>query len=625
MTSIVQFLPEIAYLQMYVTFAVIVVAVFLFASERISLELSCASIVVCLLVFFFVFPVYGTDGKNTLDANTLLMGFANPVLFTILSLLVIGQGLFQTGAVDQPAQFLAGLSRNGKFFSFSVMLLAAGSISAFLNNTPVVVIFIPIATAIASKLEASPSQLLMPLSFITILGGMTTLIGSSSNLIVATIAADNGMQPFGFFDFLIPGAILAAIGALYVVFILPYILRTPPKEEQSQKKQSGKQFIAQIQITPTHPWHNLEAQAGMFPELKGPTVRLIQRGSQIILPPFEDVKMESGDVVIIAATRQILTEVLKKLQSTIPEFQTQSAARHEEDTNKNGKDNKRQLTMVEAVVGPGSNLVGQTIEQATLISDFGCAIFGIQRQSRMLRRPMRSINLEAGDVLLLLGTHGSIRSLRASRSLITLEWSALELPVTHLAKRALAIFLATILIAATGWLPIEITALAGAGAMLAFGCLNTRQAWRAIDLRIYLLIGTAFALAEPLQKTKGAAFIAETVVNTFSDLGPAALLSAFFLLTAILTNFLSNHATAALLTPVAVSAATKMGTSPEPFVYGLIFALNCSFATPIAYQTNLIVMGPGHYTFRDYLLAGLPLILLIWISYSILAPFYFGL
>ncbi len=623
MMSAAQFLPEIASLQMYVTFAVIIIAIFLFASERIPLELSCAAIVVSLLVFFYFFPVLTPEGKNSLDTSSILMGFANPVLFTILSLLVIGQGLFQTGAVDRPAQFLAGLSRNGKFFSFSIMLLSAGCISAFLNNTPVVVIFIPIATAIAAKLEASPSQLLMPLSFVTILGGMTTLIGSSSNLIVASIATDLGMKPFGFFDFLVPGLLLAGIGVLYVVFILPYIIKTPKKDDQAEKKQSGKQFIAQVHINPTHPWCNIEAQAGMFPELKHLTVRLIQRGPRIILPPFEDVKIEGGDVVIIAATRQTLTEVLKKQQSTLPTVQTHSGVKEEE--NGNNKDNKRQLTMVEAVVSPGSNLVGQTIEQATVISDFGCSIFGIQRQSRMLRRPMRSINLEAGDVLLLLGTWGSIRSLRASRSLITLEWSALDIPITHLAQRAFLIFLLTIFTAATGFIPIEITALAGAGAMIGFGCLNTRQAWRAVDLRIYLLIGTAFALAEPLQKTEGAAFIAQSVVNTFSDLGPAALLSAFFLLTAILTNFLSNHATAALLTPVAVSAASQMGTSPEPFVYGLIFALNCSFATPIAYQTNLIVMGPGHYSFRDYLVAGLPLILLIWISYSLFAPFYFGL
>lgn len=161
--------------------------------------------------------------------------------------------------------------------------------------------------------------------------------------------------------------------------------------------------------------------------------------------------------------------------------------------------------------------------------------------------------------------------------------------------------------------------------MIATGCLNVRQAARAIDGRVFLLVGTAFALATPLQITGGAQFVAGGVVDTFSELGPWALLSAFFLLTAILTNFLSNAATAALMAPIVVSAAREIGADPMPFVYGLIFALNCCFATPIAYQTNLIVMGPGNYSFRDFLRGGLPLIVLIWVAYSLFAPFYFDL
>lgn len=625
MITAAQYFQEIANLQMYVTFAIIGLSIVLFASERIPLELSSGIVILLLLFLFTIYPIVDENGNNTLDINKLLSGFANQVIFTIMCLLVLGQGLFQTGAVDRPAQILAKLSKSGIVFSFSIVLITAGIVSAFLNNTPVVIIFIPIATAIAAKLDASPSQLLMPLSFITILGGMTTLIGSSANLIVASLAKASGMKEFGFFDFLVPGLFLASIGAIYVIFVLPYIIRKPVKDDSEKKKQNGKQFIAQIKITPTHPWCGLRSQSGMFPELKQLTLRLIQRGNQVILPPFEDVRIESDDVVIVAATRQILTEVIKKQQSSLPLIQTHSGKQTEESLNAKDVSQRGQLTMVEAVVSPGSRLVGQTIEQATVISDLGCTVFGIERQSRMLRRTMREINLEAGDVLLLLGTSGAIRSLRTNRSLITLEWSLLELPITHLARRALMIFVATIALAATGIIPIALSAICGACAMIAFGCLNVRQAWRAVDRRIYLLIGTAFALAEALQNTGGASFIAHNVVNTFAGLGPAVLLSAFFLLSAFLTNFLSNHATAALLTPVAVSSANQIGVSPEAFVYGLLFALNCSFATPIAYQTNLIVMGPGHYTFKDYLYAGLPLILIIWLAYSIFAPFYFGL
>lgn len=620
---------QIPQFHMYITFLVIVLAIILFVSEKIVLELSSLLIVILLLVIFAIAPYYHPI-NGTVDETVILSGFANPVLFTILGLLIIGQGLFHTGAVERPAQIIANLSRFGTAAAFAVTLVTAAVLSAFLNNTPVVVIFIPIVAAITAKLDKTPAHLLMPLSFITILGGMTTLIGSSSNLIAANLAEATGMEPIGFFDFSILGLFLAGLGAIYVIFILPHTIK--PRQTLSAfeqiPKQSGRQFLAQIKITPNHPWIGAQAKAGMFPDLKKMTVRLIQRGQKSLLPPFEDVIIENSDVIIIAATRKILTDYIKEQQATLPTRQLESLKHGLPQSTENGGhvdgETRAQLTMVEAVVSPGSRLIGKTIEQATLVSETECSIFGVQRQSRMLRRPMQDITLEAGDVLLLLGSGHAIRNLRVNRSMIMLEWSASDVPSTHHENHAIAIFAVTVLLAVSGMVPIVVAALAGALGMVIMGCLNIRQAARAVDRRIYLLIGTAFALAEPLRITGGANFIANNVVELFHGLGPAVILSAFFLLTAILTNFLSNHATAALLAPIAVKTAQQVGVPPEAFVYGLIFALNCSFATPIAYQTNLIVMGPGHYQFRDFLISGLPLVLLIWLAYSIIAPIYFG-
>ncbi len=610
---------------MWATFAVICMAIFLFTTDKIATELVSIGVVVVLLVLFHVFPFSNSEGKNLLGPVALLKGFANPVLFAILSLLVIGQGLFHTGAVERPAQLIALLSRSGPQFAFAVTFLVAGLISAFLNNTPVVVIFIPIVSAIATQLGQCQSRVLMPLSFITILGGMTTLIGSSANLIAASLAEGSGVKTIGFFDFAVPGILLASIGALYVIFILPRLLRSRASMTQRMARDSGKQFIAQITITSSHPWLGLHATAGFFPDLKDMTIRFIRRGGQTILPPFEDVTLEIGDVVVLAATRKVLTDALTAFKTTLPLSSTDSADDSHPSSVTDDIPPKEQLSMVETVVAPGSRLVGRTIAQAALRTETNCILLGIQRHSRMLRIALADIRLEAGDVLLMLGTRKAIRKLRAHRDLLLLEWSASELPITHHANRALSIFGLTIFAAATGLLPITIAALAGAVAMVSLGCLNVRQASRAIDRRIFLLIGSAFAMAEPLRITGGAEFIAHTVVDTFISFGPPVLLSAFFLLTAILTNFLSNHATAALLAPVAVSTAQQIGVDPAPFVYGFIFALNCSFATPIAYQTNLIVMGPGHYRFSDFVKGGIPLILILWLVYSIFAPFYYGL
>lgn len=616
--SLVADIPDF---HMWVTFLIIIGAIYLFAQDRIPLELSAMGVVAALLALFYFFPFPDASGRNQLDAPEILKGFANPVLFAIMSLLIIGQGLYNTGALEGPANFIAKIGRFGPWLAFTVAFIIAGVVSAFMNNTPVVVIFIPIITAVARNMGLNTSRALMPLSFICILGGMTTLIGSSANLIVATIAEQNDVPKIGFFDFTLPGLMLASIGALYVIFILPRLIRHDDSADGvNRNEDSGKQYIAQILINEGHPWAGMKSQAGFFPQLKNMTVRTIRRAGREMIPPFDDLILSEGDVVILAATRKVLADGL--LHSTSqPNPQTEMV-----DDGEAVRPARREgLSIAEAVVAPASRLIGASVDPEIIHAETGMDFVGIQRRSRMGRGALGNIRIEAGDVILLLGKSPDINALRSNRNLLLLDWLTEELPQTHHAAHALIIFSLTIWLAATDMLPIAIAGMLGATAMVAMGCLNVRQAARAIDARVFLLVGTAFALATPLQITGGAHFIANGVVDSFAGLGPAVLLSAFFLLTAILTNFLTNAATAALMAPIAVSTAREIGVDPMPFIYGLIFALNCSFATPIAYQTNLIVMGPGNYSFKDFLRGGVPLILLIWIAYSLFAPVYYNL
>ena len=608
---------------MWMTFAVICAAVVLFAIDRIPLELSAGLTVLALLLLFYFFPLPAEAGKTEVNVTTLLAGFANPVVFTILSLLIVGQALFQTGAIEKSTEIVTSLVKIAPAAALGVTLLVAATLSAFLNNTPVVVIFIPILSALAARLGQTAAHVLMPLSFITILGGMTTLIGSSANLIATAVAEKAGAAPIGFFDFAVPGVFLASVGALYVLFVIPRIIKPSPAFSQASGER-GKQFIAQIQLGETHPWKGMRSTAGMFPNLKLMTVRLVQRRGRAILPPFEDLELQEGDVVMIAATRRVLMNAIARDRALIGDLAPSVNAPETDDALQTPPERER-LIMTEVVIAPGSQRIGFTVNPERFKADTGCTLLGIERHSRMMRAPMNKIRLVAGDVLLLLGTPGAVRSLRNHRDLLLLARSRAELPVPHRAKSAIAIFLIMVLAAATGIVPIAIAAMAGAIAMILAGALTLPQAARAFDRKIFLLIGTAFAMAVSLEATGGAQFLAHGVVETFADWGPAALLSALFLLTAILTNFLSNHATGALFAPIVVSAANEIGVDPAPFIYGLIFALNCSFATPIAYQTNLIVMGPGHYRFRDFMFAGIPLILIIWVAYSLFAPFYFGM
>jgi len=607
--------------QMWVVFGAIIAAIAAYASEDIPLEVTSLALVAGLLAFFHFFPVEAGSG-NLLNPENLLAGFADPALIAVLALLVVGQGLFQSGALEDVAQLTNANAIRAPYLTLGVMLVVVLVVSGFMNNTPVAVIFIPVVSALAAKASISSSKMMIPLSYASILGGMTTLIGSSTNLLASGAASRAGLDRIGFFDFTIPGIFLAAIGIVYVAFILPRLMpaRANLTEEMGG---SGKQFIAQLQLGYGHPLVGSKATGGMFPSLKNITVRMVQRGERPFLPPFEDMVLRPGDTLIIAATRATLMEALKQDPDIFQGLIHQDGGPSDPDSDDEQRP-VRDLMLAETIVAPGSRMIGRNIEQAGFRMETDCIVLGVQRRSRMIRTQMSDIRLEAGDVLLIVGNRQSVRGLRTSRDLLLLEWSATEIPHLSNARTAQIILGGTVVSAALGIVPISIAAVAGALAMILTGCLNIRQASRAIDRQIFLLVGAALALGTSLEATGGATFLAQQVILVFDGFGAAVVLSVFFLLTAILTNVLSNNATAVLFVPIAVSTASQLGIDPMVFVYAVIFAANCSFATPMGYQTNLLVMGPGHYRFSDFMRAGAPLVIILWLAFSLFAPWYYG-
>lgn len=604
---------------LWACFAIILFAIISYAAEKISLEVTSLAIIAAFLLLFYFFPVPLGDGKNLASVD-LLAGFANPALITILSLLVIGQALFQTGALDGVAQTVSHVGERHPQMTIAMVLLIAGMVSAFLNNTPVVIMFLPIIIGLARKIRIAESRVAMGLSFISILGGMTTLIGSSSNLLASSIIEQKGLPAIGFFDFTVPALILTAVGAVYVIFIMPLILKSNEKatDEATAIAARGKQFLAQIRLCQDGPLIGMESKVGLFPELKNMTVRSVNRGYQTILPPFEDLTLKAGDVVIVAATRDVLTRNFNDKNSFI-------RASFDYGTNSNTELDPADLTMAESIVAPASRMIGQTINQSNNLAATGCTVLGIQRRKRMMRQAIDEVRLEAGDVLLLLGSRADIFGMRTFRDLLVLEWSATDMPLLSHARRTMTIFAITIALAAFNIVPIVISAFIGALLMIAFGALNIRQAARAIDRKIFLLIGAALAMSTALEAVGGASLIADTVVTSLDGAPVWMILSAFFIMIAVLTNFLSNHATAVLFAPIAYNTALKLGVEPQIFIYTVIFAANCSFATPIAYQTNLLVMSPGNYKFFDFVKAGVPLVILMWLTFTIAIPAYYGL
>lgn len=625
------FLIEDTFYHMCFVLFLTAVAIVLFAREKIPLEVTSIGLLTVLLIFGQVFPIADATGKNQLDAANLLAGFANPSLIAVLALLVMGQGIIQTDALRPLSQMFVTSNKFYAWLSIIGILIFVMVVSAFLNNTPLVIIAIPVIQALAMTSGLSESRVMIPLSFVAILGGMTTLIGSSTNLLVSSSMTELGYEPLDFFEFTIPGMMMAGVGFFYVVFVAPYILKDRSSMAQDLVGDK-KEFVAEIDINADSPLIGQECINGRFALLPEMNIKLIQRSGHLILPPFEGYKIEQNDVMIVSTNRDQLSVVLSQYpgfllsedEAEVIERVNQRLA--DSETQSEDKIDKQKTRLIaEVMIPPASRAIDMTLEQVGFHRQFGAIVLGIQRRARVVRRRLGRIRLEPGDTLLVAGSPASIELMRKNPDVVVLSGSKKELPVPKKAPLAAVIFLSVIGLAAMGLISIPVAAVSGAVFMIASNCLNIRQATRAIDRKIFLLVGSMLAIGTALQASDGAQFIANGLLDLPLPGGDLAKLALLFILVAITTNVLSNNACAILFTPIALNMAVNMGVDPIILAITVVFAANCSFASPIGYQTNLLVMGPGHYKFRDFLISGVPLVLILWVTYIFIAKFYFGL
>lgn len=595
-------------LYMWFIFILIFVSMIFFSIDKIPIEITSVGIITILVIIFQNSPFLGVMSGIPISIEVILKGFANPSLLALMSLLVIGHGLLITGALEGIAVWVSGDKSKNNQLKFLFVMFLVFVLSALLNNTPIIVMFIPIILSLCKQLDRSARLTLIPLSYICILGGMITLIGSSTNLLVSGSVYSSIGKEIGFFDFAKQGSFLALIGFFYTIFILPFILNLN-KEENDKKNQGpndeGRQFIVQIKVGKENPLLGKTFVSGLLPELKDYAVNLITRDNEKLLPPFDDLTIKNGDELTISMTKGSLTDALRRNDSVFKSINTKDFSSKTE-------------MMIEATISPGSFLIGRTLKQTNFEYESNCKVIGIQSDNNIQRDSLRNIKLGAGNTLLLKGSDKSLRSLRGIKDIFPIEWTAIYLPSMRFAVRARLIFLLTIFLASTGIFNIAAAAVMGAALMLIFRVVSIKDAVSALDFRVYLLVASTIMLSIALQETGGAIFISETITNLTTNLSINTVLSILFLIVAIITNFISNNATAVLFTPIAITLAMNLNMEPEPFIYCIIFAANCSFATPIGYQTNLMVMGPGDYKFKDFLISGVPLIILLWISYTLM-------
>jgi di/tricarboxylate transporter len=599
--------------------AVLVLAVFamlLFTRKNLPLQTASFIILISLAVGFELFP-FQVDGQ-ILHPDFFFHGFGHEALVAVCSLMIAGQGVVRTGALEPVGRGLARLWKISPGVSLLLTLLIAAFISAFINNVPVVVLLLPILISVSIRTKTNASKVLMPMGFATLLGGTCTTIGTSTNLLVVSVAADMGLRRIEMFDFLVPAVLAGAVGIAYLWLIVPRII---PERKLTLADTSPRVFIAHLAIPEESALVGKNLAEAIRKAGGGMKVRGIRRGTESLIMPLPSVVIKAGDQLIIRDTPERLKEIEVVLEGAL--YQDENLGKPvNEDHPLKAEDQQ----IAEIAVIQGSPLRGKTFSEISFSDRYGIIILAIHRAGKRLQKGLDSINnvrLLAGDILLVQGPREQIASLKKEKDLLVLD-ATVDLPFTKKAPLALLIMLAIIVTAAFGWMPIAISASCGALAMIVFGCMSWNDATKALSTQVIMIVVASLALGSALLKTGGADYLAELFLSLSGGASPSVMLSGLMLLMAVLTNAVSNNATAVMGTPIAISIASQMGQPAEPFVLAVLFGANMSFATPMAYKTNLLVMNAGEYTFNDFLRVGIPLVIILWGTLSWLLPTLYG-
>ena len=593
----------------YLSLLIAVLSMVFYAIDKFSMVFKSIVILTFLLIFFSIFPFIGKDGENLLNPQNILNGFSNTSLITVISLLILGQGVVNTRVLDGfISNFLQYFPNNSQIVII-VSLIFVLILSAFINNTPVVIIFIPILQSVVKKSNQSIGKYLMPLSYAAILGGMITIIGSSTNLLVSDSLKRYSNIEISFFEFAIPGTIIALCGLIYIIIFSKYLLTDRSPISNQLVKDGKNNFITKIIINDNSKLIGKKANEGTLEGLENSKILMIQRGEHAEHGPFYSFILEQGDILVISTSREQLTSILSQNIGSIESF----------DENEEDKDSKNQV-ITEAMVTPSSSLVGNTIENISFRYRYGCIVIGLERKSKIITTNIGELPLEPGDTLLIQGDKKSIKALRTKSDLLPMEWTTSEIQNNDIAKISIFIFLSVVVLGAFEVLPLVVASLIGVVSMITFKVLSVRQVLRSVDNNLLLLIVTSLALGKVIQVTGAANFLSEWLLIVLDGSSPLTILLCFYALVSLTTNFISNNACAVLFTPIAIDIAEKLNVDPKIFAIALIFSVNTSFATPLAYQTNLLVMGPGHYKFIDYVKFGLPLTFICWIVFFLIFP-----
>ncbi len=589
-----------------VLFAVIlVVAVVLFATRALPFEAASVLTIAALCL------------SGILTPQEALSGFSNQATITIAAMFILSAALIKTGALDFLVGLLRTRARNEMSRLIILLALVVGFASAFLNNTPVVVMMIPVVLALSRHGDMKPSKLLLPVSYFAILGGTCTVIGTSTNLLVDQLYRSHGGPGFDIFEFAPLGVCYFLLGFLYIFLMYKRLLpdRTPLSAMLPEDR--GAKFVTELIVGADAPLVGRILKEVLPLDQKDVRLLEIVRGEQVIFAVTALEKaIEPQDSLIVEGTPQGITEFIDRHGVKIA-----SVVEDEKRVQVRSMD----LAIAEAVVLPDSPFVGRQVAGLGLNRLYGVKIMAVQRHGRQHRYYLRGMRLRGGDVLLLQADRRGLDAIRETGSVMVVEGVDQLIVQRTRAPLALGTLLAVIVLATMKVAPLSVLAVGGAGLLMATSCLRPRDALAALDAPVLFLIAGSIPLGLGLEKTGLAQLIVDGAMGVLGQLGPLAVLSGFYLLTSIFSAFISNNATAVLMAPLAFIVSDTMGLDPRPFLVAIAYGASASFATPVGYQTNMIVMGPGGYTFGDFFRFGLPLNILLWAAATLLIPMFWPL
>jgi len=570
-------------------------AMFIWGKARIDV------IALCALVALFVLDLIETEH--------VLYGLANQATVTIAAMFIISAGLVRTGLVEWAARHLDRMAGKTELRLMLVLSLTAAILSAFIINAAIVAIFIPVSMVLAKSRKIAASRVLIPLSFASQFGGVCTIVGSSTNLIVNSIAVNNGMEPFGFFEFLPLGIAMVGAGTVYLAAVGHWLLPVRKGEAEQVDKYRLVDYLAELRVTEKSSLIGETWETGKMGDETRVGLANLLRGTKAVSRPVR-TRIKVDDILLLHGNVEQILEIESKYGLKILK---DSRVKDQQLSTHNMK-------LSEVLIPPESNLIGRTLQEASFFRRHRLTILAIQRRGKTLRERLADIRIKENDTILLQGDKDDIAHIMNSpNAVVTNELTDLYLRKNR-AFLALAVVLEVVVLTTLNIMPIMLAAILGAVAMVVTQCLTIDEAYKAVDWKIIFLLAGVLPLGLALERSGATLWLANHVLEPLAGSGPVALLAALYLITALLTEAMSNNAAAAILAPIAFTAAATLNIEPRPLLIAITFASSTSFATPIGYKTNTMIYSPGGYKFTDFTKIGVPLNLVFWGLSVLLIP-----